>query len=164
MFETLLARGEHLAEVQAQRALLRFLNGVDWLLRDPKQVVGRTPYDTVYERDKLHVRRYHHAHTHVKPRYDLPVLLVPPLMVKPFIFDLSPGRSLVRHLLDRGFEVYLVDFGEPDAADHYVTLDNYVLDWLPTACQEVKGAAGSRELSLLGYCMGGLFGLMYLGV
>jgi hypothetical protein len=45
MFQTLLSRGEHLAQVQAQRTLLRFLNGVDWFIRDPKQVVGRTPYD-----------------------------------------------------------------------------------------------------------------------
>jgi polyhydroxyalkanoate synthase len=164
MFETLLSRGEHLAQVQAQRALLGFLNGVDWLLRDPKQVVGRTPYDVVYERGKLQVRRYHHAHADLKPHYDLPVLLLPPLMVKPFIFDLVPGRSLVRYLLDRGFAVYLVDFGEPDAADSYVTLDHYVLDWIPTAIRRVNAAMGSRELSLLGYCMGGLFAFMYLGV
>jgi polyhydroxyalkanoate synthase len=164
MFQTLLARGEHLAEVQAQRALLRFLNGIDWMLRDPKRVVGRTPYESIYRRDKLEVRRYHHPHTRIRPRHGLPVLLVPPLMVKPFIFDLYPGRSLVTFLLDRGFDVFLVDFGEPDAADSYVTLDDYVLDWLPSACAQVKTAAGSRELSMLGYCMGGLFALMYLGV
>jgi polyhydroxyalkanoate synthase len=164
MFQTLLARGEHLAEVQAQRAILRFLNGVDWLLRDPKQVVGRTPYEAVYRREKLEVRRYHHPNTRLQPRRDLPVLLVPPLMVKPFIFDLFPGRSLVTFLLDQGFDVFLVDFGEPDAADSYVTLDDYVLDWLPAACDHVKVAAGRRELSMLGYCMGGLFALMYLGV
>lgn len=164
MFQTLLARGEHLAEVQAQRALLRFLNGIDWMLRDPKRVVGRTPYESIYRRDKLEVRRYHHPHTRIPPRHGLPVLLVPPLMVKPFIFDLYPGRSLVTFLLDRGFDVFLVDFGEPDAADSYVTLDDYVLDWIPSACAQVKTAAGSRELSMLGYCMGGLFALMYLGV
>jgi polyhydroxyalkanoate synthase len=164
MFETLLSRGEHLAQVQAQRALLRFLNGVDWLIRDPAHLVGRTPYEVVYQRDKLQLRRYHHANADVKPHYDLPVLLLPPLMVKPFIFDLFPGRSLVRYLLERGFAVYLVDFGEPDAADNYVTLDDYVLDWIPTAIGQVKAAMGSRELSLLGYCMGGLFALMYLGV
>ena len=46
----------HLAQVQAQRAVLRFLNGVDWLIRDPKQVVGRTPYDIIFKRGKLEVR------------------------------------------------------------------------------------------------------------
>jgi len=160
MFENLLARGEQLARVEANRAALRFVNGVDWLLRDPKALVGRTPYDVVYQREKLTVRRYHAGSVH--PRYAVPVLLVPPLMVKPFIFDLYPGRSLVEFLLKRGFRVYLVDFGEPDDADAYVTLDNYVVDWMPAACDAVKESAHSTELSLLGYCMGALFSLAHV--
>jgi polyhydroxyalkanoate synthase len=160
MFENLLARGGHLARVEAHRAALRFVNGIDWLLRDPKTLVGRTPYDIVYQRDKLTVRRYRAGSVH--PRYAVPVLLVPPLMVKPFVFDLYPGRSLVESLLKRGFRVYLVDFGEPDDADAYVTLDNYVVDWMPAACEAVKASAGTRELSLLGYCMGGLFALAHV--
>jgi polyhydroxyalkanoate synthase len=160
MFETLLTRGERLARVEANRALLRFVNGVDWLIRDPKTVVGRTPYDVVYQQDKLQVRRYHAGSVH--PRYPVPVLLIPPLMVKPFIFDLYPGRSLAAFLLQHGFRVYLVDFGEPDDADAYVTLDHYVLDWIPAACRSVKQDAGSPQLSLLGYCMGGLFALSHV--
>jgi polyhydroxyalkanoate synthase len=163
MFDTLLARGEHLAEVEAQRALLRFLNGVDWLIRDPSHIVGRTPYEVVFARGKLEVRRYHHADRTIQPRHAVPVLCIPPLMVKPFIFDLMPERSLVKFLLDHGYDVFLVDFGEPDRADALVTLDDYVLDWIPTALAQVRAAAGSPDVSLLGYCMGGLFALMYLG-
>ncbi len=161
MFETVLARSEQVARVQANRAVLRFLNGVDWLIRDPKQVIGRTPYDVVLRDGKLEVRRYRPL-ADTPRRHDLPVLLIPPLMVKPFIFDLHPGRSLVRFLLQRGFAVYLVDFGEPDEADKYITLDDYVVDWLPAAVAAVKNDAGARELSLLGYCMGGLFALMHV--
>lgn len=160
MFESILARGEQLARIETTRALLRFVNGIDWLIRDPRTVVGRTPYDTVYKRGKLEVRRYRAGSVH--PRYSLPVLLVPPLMVKPFIFDLYPGRSLAAFLLQRGFPVYLVDFGEPDDADAYVTLNDYVLDWIPAACRAVKANARTNELSLLGYCMGGLFALSHV--
>lgn len=160
MFESLLQRGERMARVEANRALLRFVNGLDWLIRNPKTVVGRTPYDVILKRDKLEVRRYHLGS--VRPRYRVPVLLIPPLMVKPFIFDLFPDRSLVATLLMKGFPVYLVDFGEPDDADAYVTLDDYVLDWIPAACEAVKKDAHSSELSLLGYCMGGLFALSHV--
>jgi polyhydroxyalkanoate synthase len=160
VFENLLARGERMARVEANRTLLRFVNGVEWLTRDPKAVVGRTPYDVIYRKDKLEVRRYHLGS--VPPRYEVPILLIPPLMVKPFVFDLYPGRSLVAFLLMHGFAVYLVDFGEPDGADAYVTLDDYVLDWIPAACRAVKADAKSRELSLLGYCMGGLFALLHV--
>jgi len=162
MLENLLARGERLAKIEANRALLRFINGIEWLIRDPKTVVGRTPFDVIYQRDKLAVRYYHLGSVH--PRYAVPVLLVPPLMVKPFIFDLYPGRSLVEFLLKRGFQVYLVDFGEPEAADAYVTLDDYVMDWIPRACRAVKTDARCSELSLLGYCLGGLFALSYVAV
>jgi polyhydroxyalkanoate synthase len=160
VLDALFARGERRARIEANRALLRFVNGIDWLIRDPKTVVGRTPYDVVLKQDKLEVRRYHAGS--VRPRYDVPVMLVPPLMVKPFIFDLMPGRSLAAFLLQEGFRVYLVDFGEPDDADAYITLDDYVLDWIPMACDAVKEDARSAELSLLGYCMGGLFSLSYV--
>ncbi len=162
MFESLLTRGEHLARVEAKRAMLRFRNGIEWLTRDPKTIVGRTPYDVIDQRGKLVVRRYRIGEGLLPPRYALPVLLVPPLMVKPFVFDLYPGRSLVSFLLAHGFAVYLVDFGEPDDADAFVTLDHYVLDWLPAACAAVKADAGTNELSLLGYCMGGLFALSHV--
>jgi poly[(R)-3-hydroxyalkanoate] polymerase subunit PhaC len=162
VFETLLTRAEHLARVQANRTLLRFVNGIEWLIRDPTTLVGRTPFTVAYRRNKLRIRRYDGGHA--RPRFSVPVLLVPPLMVKPFIFDLYPGRSLVQCLLTRGFRVYLVDFGEPDAADAYVTLDTYVCDWMPAACRAVKRDAASRDLSLLGYCMGGVFALAHTAV
>ena len=164
MFESLLNRSEHLARVEANRAILRFVNGIDWLIRDPKTIVARTPYDIVYKRDKLQVRRYRSAHGRTRVRFPVPVLLVPPLMVKPFIFDLYPERSLAAFLVERGFAVYLVDFGEPDDADAYVTLDDYVLDWIPAACRAATSHADSPQLSLLGYCMGGLFSLMHAAV
>jgi polyhydroxyalkanoate synthase len=160
VFENLIQRSEKLARVQAHRAALRFVNGIDWLIRDPKNIVGRTPFDVIYQRDKLQVRRYHIGS--VKPVYPVPVLLVPPLMVKPFIFDLQPRRSLVATLIQHGFAVYLVDFGEPDEADAYVTLNDYVLDWLPAACRVTEEDAGVSELSMLGYCMGGLFALFHV--
>lgn len=159
MFENVLQQAERLARIEAHRTALRFVNGIDWLVRDPMIVVGRTPYDIVYRRDKLHVRRY--RLDGVAPRHDLPVLLVPPLMVKPFIFDLYANRSLVAFLLRQGFRVYLVDFGEPDHTDSYVRIDDYVLDWMPAAARATRRDAGSSELSMLGYCMGGIFALMH---
>lgn len=159
MIQAALQQAERLARIDATRALLRFVNGVEWLMRDPASVVGRSPYDIVHRHGKLEVRRYHLGH--VKPAHQVPVLLVPPLMVKPFIYDLVPGRSLVAFLVERGFRVYVVDFGEPDQADQLVRLDHYVLDWMPESCEAVRRDAGVRPLSLFGYCMGGIFCLTH---
>lgn len=162
MLEAALISAERRARVELNHAVLRFVNGVSWLLQDPAKLVGRTPFDVIYRRGKLTVRRYRPPPGARRPAYAIPVLMVPPLMVKPFIFDLFPGRSLVMFLLERGFRVYVVDFGEPDDADHLVRLDDYVLRWLPAACRAVKRHAGTDELTLLGYCMGATFSLAHV--
>ena len=161
MLEATLTRAERRARVELQRAVLRFVNGIGWLVRDASATVGRTPFDIIHRDGKVTVRRYRHRPA-PRRRHALPVLLIPPLMVKPFIFDLFPGRSMVRFLLERGFRVYLVDFGEPDESDALVTLDDYVLRWVPAACDAVKKHSGSPELSLLGYCMGATFALAHV--
>jgi polyhydroxyalkanoate synthase len=159
MIGSVLREAGRLARIDANRALLRFVNGIEWLMRDPTSVVGRTPYETIHRAGKLEVRRYHLGR--VRASHPVPIVLVPPLMVKPFIYDLMPGRSLVAFLLQRGFRVYVVDFGEPDQADQFVRLDHYILDWMPEACEAVRRDAGMRTLSLFGYCMGGIFCLTH---
>lgn len=155
----ILTQAERLARRELRQATRWLANGVGWLVRDPATLVGRTPYRIIHRDGKVVVRRYTGGPE--DPRHAVPVLLIPPLMVKPFIFDLFPGRSLVEFLLARGFRVYLVDFGEPDAADAFVTLDDYVLRWVPAACAAAKADAGAEEITLLGYCMGATFALAH---
>ena len=154
----------------ADKALTALVNGLDWSLRAPESVVDRTPWTAILQRDKLTLRSYHPpeaedwglgASADATPRLRVPVLLVPPLMIKPFIFDLTAERSLVRTLMAAGLDVMVVDFGEPDAQDEHIRLDDYVLDWLPAAVDAACEAAGSEQVALVGYCMGGLFALMH---
>ncbi len=96
-------------------------------------------------------------------RHRIPLLMIPPLGVHTWIFDLMPERSLVRYFAARGFEVYLLDWGTPGPQDHDLSFDTYVNRWLPQAIAAVKAHSKQPDVSLLGYCMGGLMGLMYLG-
>lgn len=79
-----------------------------------------------------------------------PVILVPSLINPPDVMDLTPRRSLLRHLLREGHDAYLLDWGEPmgterdsDLADHVESL------LLPLL------AHFSRPPVLVGYCLGG---------
>ncbi len=101
----------------------------------------------------LHVRRR---------RFAIPLVMVPPLGVFAWIFDLLADRSLVRYFLAHGFEVYLIDWGKPTIDDAGLSLENYTLDWFPKALAAIREHSESDEVSLLGYCMGGLLSLMYL--
>ncbi|GAC1519975.1 MAG: class III poly(R)-hydroxyalkanoic acid synthase subunit PhaC [Polyangiales bacterium] len=96
------------------------------------------------------------------PAHRTPILLVPPLMVRPYIFDLRPDHSMVRTLRNAGFDLYIVDFGVPDESDEGVRLDDYVLDYLPTCVDAALAHSGRASITLGGYCMGGIFALLHV--
>jgi polyhydroxyalkanoate synthase len=85
----------------------------------------------------------------------VPLLLVYALINKPYILDLTPGNSLVEYLVNRGFDVYLLDWGTPGYEDKSMKLDDYVLDYIPRAVRKVLRTSKADEVSILGYCMGG---------
>jgi polyhydroxyalkanoate synthase len=96
-----------------------------------------------------------------KKHYPIPLILVPPLGVYAWIFDLMADRSLVRYFLARGFEVYLIDWGKPGPNEAELSLETYTLNWFPKAVEVVQNHSGQQQVSLIGYCMGGLLSLMY---
>jgi len=77
------------------------------------------------------------------------------LINRPTIFDLRPGNSFVSFLLEEGFDVFLLDWGEPDDEDADMGLEAYVCDELPWGIRETLRAAEADEVSLLGWCIGG---------
>jgi len=87
-----------------------------------------------------------------------PVLMVPSLINRAAILDLSPRRSLARALLGRGVRPFLVDWGVPGEAERGFTLADYVAGRLEGALDAVVAACG-RVPAVLGYCMGGLLAL-----
>lgn len=95
-------------------------------------------------------------------RFAIPLVLVPPLGVFAWIFDLMADRSMVKYFLAHGFDVYLIDWGTPREDDQHISLEHYVSDWFPKAMKAIREHSGSEEQSMLGYCMGGLLSLLYL--
>jgi polyhydroxyalkanoate synthase len=89
------------------------------------------------------------------------VLLIPPLMVRPYVYDLRPDHSMARTLRDRGFDVFVLDFGVPDRGDEGIRLDDYVLDFVPRAVDATLKASGQPGVTLAGYCMGGIFAMLH---
>lgn len=153
-----------------------FNNGYDRLFQPDVLVKSElTPYKVLYEQDLLKLRYYppltedsiqvgDEEISVAKTRHRIPVVLVPPLAASTLIFDLLPQRSLVRFLLAHGFEVYLVDFGHPDRDHSHLGVKDYTMDMLPAALAQVRAHSGVAEISLFGYCMGGLFSLIYAGI
>jgi len=117
-----------------------------------------TPSDTVYESHNFRLLRYRRR----KPaRFPEPVLLCYALVNRSYILDLMRGRSVVRQYLDRGFDVYMIDWGAPSEGDHQLTMKDYVCGFLKNIAQFVVRESRCERLHLLGYCMGGTMSAMF---
>jgi polyhydroxyalkanoate synthase len=89
------------------------------------------------------------------------VLLVYALVKRPFILDFQSDRSVIASLTTRGFHVYLTDWIPPTAADSWRGFDAYVNQDLVHAVHFIQEREHTAQVTLVGYCLGGLLGAMY---
>jgi polyhydroxyalkanoate synthase len=82
-------------------------------------------------------------------------------MNRPYILDLRPGHSFVEFMINRGYDVYLLDWGAPGIEDKNLTLDDYTLEYMPRAIRKLKQVSGATEFSLLGWCIGAILTTIY---
>lgn len=136
-------------------------------------VADKTRHDVIFSDGLMELRYYPHDHQPfeldgetifpTQHQHRTPILLVPPLGVFHWIYDLMAERSWVRFLNARGFQVYLVNWGAPDSDDAHLSLDIYVNRWMKAAVDHTLQHSGQPQLSLVGYCMGGLITLLHAG-
>jgi polyhydroxyalkanoate synthase len=86
-----------------------------------------------------------------------PLLLVPSLINRWHVLDLSAERSLVRALARAGLRPYVVDWGDPGPIERAYDCAGYVRR-LERAIAHVRRSTGQR-VAVLGYCMGGLLSM-----
>jgi polyhydroxyalkanoate synthase len=140
-----------------ERNALRARNGIKLVAGVDRPGVGLTPKDVVWQRGRSQLWHYRNEDV----RYSPPLLVVFSLISRSFILDLTPGNSFVEQLLAAGFDVYLIDWGEPDERDAQNRLEDYVDDYIPAAVQRVLELSGCAEINLFGYCFGGDLTLLY---
>jgi polyhydroxyalkanoate synthase len=123
--------------------------------------VGVTPKEAVYQEDKLVLYRYKPIVDNPNP---IPTLIVYALVNRPYMMDLQADRSLIRNLLTIGQDVYLIDWGYPDGADRYLTLDDYINGYLHRCVKTLAKRHGIEKINLLGVCQGGVLSLCYSAI
>ncbi|WP_440223460.1 class III poly(R)-hydroxyalkanoic acid synthase subunit PhaC [Dokdonella sp. MW10] len=119
---------------------------------------GVTDKEVVYREDKLVVYRFRGER---KPTAKTPTLIVYALVNRPYMVDLQEDKSLVRNLLAQGEDVYLIDWGYPDRADRWLTLDDYINGYIRRSVDAVARKAGVKKINVLGICQGGAFSLCF---
>jgi polyhydroxyalkanoate synthase len=64
-------------------------------------------------------------------------------------------------MINRGYDVYLLDWGAPGIEDKNLKFDDYTLDYMPRAIRKLKEVSGATEFSLLGWCIGAILTTIY---
>jgi polyhydroxyalkanoate synthase len=122
--------------------------------------VGRdlavTPGAVVARSDICELIQYEPTTPRVHP---YPLVIVPPMINKFYITDLSPGRSLAEYLVSQGHQVFAISWRNPDARHRDWGLDAYgqaVTDALDTA----RSICGAEQASIFALCSGGIVSSM----
>jgi len=87
--------------------------------------------------------------------FERPYLMVPPCINKYYILDLQPDNSIVRYMVNQGHTVFLVSWKNPDTSMAEVSWDDYVGKGVIRAIDVVKEIGGSKQINILGFCVGG---------
>ena len=130
----------------------------DVLLEPLDTEIAVTPYDVVYEEDRVKLKHY-------KPTVEIqlkrPLLVVYALINRETMLDLQPGRSVVQNFLQEGIDVYMIDWGYPARKDRYLTIDDHVNGYMDNIVDFILDKHNLNKIHLMGICMGGTFCVIY---
>jgi polyhydroxyalkanoate synthase subunit PhaC len=106
----------------------------------------------VFENDLFQLLEYKPLTAKVHER---PMLFVPPCINKYYILDLQPDNSLIRYLVSQGHRMFVISWRNPDESIAGKTWDDYIEDAAIRAIAEVQAIGGSRQIDVMGFCVGG---------
>ena len=136
----------------------RILKSKEVLLGALKTDIATTPYEVVYEEDRVKLKHYPPM---VETRVKTPLLMVYALINRETMLDLQPGRSVVQNILKEGIDLYMIDWGYPTRKDQYLGIDDHVNGYLDNIVDFIRGRQQIPKINLMGICMGGSFCIMY---
>lgn len=136
----------------------RLTEGMQTLRRVGEIEAGVSLRDPVYREDKLVLYRYQ---PQVAKPHPIPLLIVYALVNRPYMMDIQEDRSMIRGLLEAGIDVYLIDWGYPDAGDRNLTLADYIHRYIGHCVDFLRERHQQDTINLLGVCQGGALSLCF---
>ncbi|WP_197426928.1 class I poly(R)-hydroxyalkanoic acid synthase [Caulobacter sp. CCH9-E1] len=86
---------------------------------------------------------------------EIPLLIFPPWINKFYILDLRPDNSMIRWLTSQGFTVFVASWVNPDRKLADKTFEDYMIEGVYDATQQVMTQCGVDKVNTVGYCIGG---------
>jgi polyhydroxyalkanoate synthase len=144
-------------QVEVQRAIQRSIKGVEYIASSGPPL-GATPKDVLHSRGTMNLYHYRPLADEI---YRVPILIVMATTNRGYILDLVPGQSFIEFLLKSGYDVYMLDWAPPRPDEKSLGIADYVLDFIPDCMRRVQQDSGETDVSVIGYCFGGVLSLLY---
>jgi polyhydroxyalkanoate synthase len=114
--------------------------------------LAATPGAVVAREEKYELIQYRPATKDVR---EVPVLLIPPMISKFYIVDLSPGRSLVEYLVERGQQVFALSWRNATKEHADWDFDAY-MEAIIEAIDATAAVSSTGSVHVAGLCLGGI--------
>ena len=124
----------------------------------PVPSLGSTPKDILHARGTMNLYHYRPMADEI---YRVPILIVMATTNRGYILDMVPGQSFIEFLLKRGYDVYMLDWTAPKPEEKCLRMEDYVLDFIPDCIRRVQQDSGETDVTVIGYCFGGVLSLLY---
>jgi polyhydroxyalkanoate synthase subunit PhaC len=145
----------------ADKAQTRAQKASEVLIAPLDTEIASTPYDVVYEEDRVKLKHYNRAVPSPDEGLKTPLLVVYALINRETMLDLQPGRSVVHSFLESGIDLYMVDWGYPSRKDRFLTIDDHVNGYMDNMVDFILEKHNLTQINLMGICMGGTFCVIY---
>ncbi|MCW5702785.1 MAG: alpha/beta fold hydrolase [Bradyrhizobium sp.] len=144
-------------QTEVQRAIQRSIKGVEYFATSGP-ALGSTPKDVLISRGTMNLYHYRPLADEI---YRVPILIVMATTNRGYILDMVPGQSFIEFLLKRGYDVYMLDWTAPKPEEKSLGMEDYVLDFIPESVRRVQEDSGVEDVTVIGYCFGGVLSLLY---
>ena len=143
---------------EADKVQSRASKASEVLLDDLDTAIAMTPYEVVYQEDRVKLKHYL---PRTKIRYKTPLLVTYALINRETMLDLQPGRSVVERFLDSGIDLYMIDWGYPTRKDRFLDFDDHINGYMDNIVDFIREQHKVEKINLMGICMGGTFSVIY---
>ncbi|WP_442881108.1 class I poly(R)-hydroxyalkanoic acid synthase [Bosea sp. (in: a-proteobacteria)] len=114
--------------------------------------IATTPGKVIYRNDIIELIQYAPSTEKVLKR---PLLIVPPWINKFYILDLNAEKSFIRWCVGQGLTVFCISWVNPDHRHAAKDFESYMREGIFAALEAVEQASGEKQVSAIGYCVGG---------
>jgi polyhydroxyalkanoate synthase len=120
------------------------------------ETVAATPGSVVFRTEVFELIQYTPQTDKV---WSVPLLMVPPVINKYYVLDMSPGRSMIEYFLKQGHQVFTMSWRNPTAEQRNWDFDTYgqaIID----AMDAIHTVTHSKRVHLQASCSGGILAAM----